>query len=45
MQAIRGKAGSMHLANPDKNLMGVSAVVGSTIPLALGVAFANKMKA
>ena len=40
----RGKAGSMHLAAPDKGLMCASAVVASSIPLAVGAAFANKQK-
>jgi TPP-dependent pyruvate/acetoin dehydrogenase alpha subunit len=39
-----GKAGSMHLAAPDKGFMCASAVVASTIPLAVGAAFANKQK-
>ena len=34
-----GKAGSMHLASPEHGLMATSAVVGTTIPLALGDAF------
>ncbi|MBI3298856.1 MAG: thiamine pyrophosphate-dependent dehydrogenase E1 component subunit alpha [Elusimicrobia bacterium] len=37
----KGKAGSMHLASPDHGLMATSAVVGTTIPLALGAAFAE----
>ncbi len=36
-----GKAGSMHLAFPEKGLMFTSAVVGTTIPVAVGAAFAN----
>lgn len=40
----KGKAGSMHLSNPEYGLMGASAIVGSIIPVAIGVAFANKMK-
>lgn len=39
-----GKAGSMHLASPEHGLMATSAVVGTTIPLALGDAFAAKYK-
>ncbi|MDP3792402.1 MAG: thiamine pyrophosphate-dependent dehydrogenase E1 component subunit alpha [bacterium] len=35
-----GKAGSMHLASPEHGLMATSAVVGTTIPWALGDAFA-----
>ena len=38
----RGKAGSMHLAAPEVGLMGASAVVASTIPHAVGAAFAAK---
>lgn len=37
-----GKAGSMHLASPEHGLMATSAVVGTTIPLALGDAFSAK---
>ena len=37
-----GKAGSMHLAEPSKGYMTASAVVGSMIPAAVGMAFANK---
>lgn len=37
-----GKAGSMHLASPENGLMATSAVVGTTIPLALGDAFEAK---
>ena len=38
-----GKAGSMHLANPDKGVMMTSAVVATSIPLALGAAFSSKI--
>lgn len=38
---LRGKGGSMHLLSPDDGLLGISAVVGSTIPLAVGAAFSN----
>jgi TPP-dependent pyruvate/acetoin dehydrogenase alpha subunit len=38
----KGKAGSMHLIAPEAGLVCTSAIVGSTIPVALGVAFANK---
>lgn len=37
----KGKAGSMHLARPDKGLIATSAVVGTTIPLAIGAALAH----
>jgi len=40
----RGRAGSMHLAAPDKGFMHASAVVASSIPVAVGAAFANKQK-
>ena len=39
--SAKGKAGSMHLTAPDQGLMVTSAVVGTTIPLALGAALAN----
>lgn len=39
----QGKGGSMHLAVPDKSGYVVSSgIVGSSIPLAVGIAFANK---
>ncbi len=40
----RGKAGSMHLAAPEVNFMGSSAVVASTIPHAVGAALAAKRR-
>lgn len=39
--AAKGKAGSMHLCAPQKGFMATSAVVGTTIPLAVGAALAN----
>lgn len=39
-----GKAGSMHLTAPEVGFMGSSAVVGSTIPHAVGYALAAKRK-
>ncbi|MDP3725368.1 MAG: thiamine pyrophosphate-dependent dehydrogenase E1 component subunit alpha [Nanoarchaeota archaeon] len=39
-----GKAGSMFLSRPSAGLVGVSAVVATTIPVAAGVAYANKVK-
>ncbi len=36
----KGKAGSMHLVDMKANVMGMSAVVGTTIPIAAGYAFA-----
>ena len=38
----RGKAGSMHLSAPACGHLGSSAIVGSTLPLAVGSAFADK---
>jgi TPP-dependent pyruvate/acetoin dehydrogenase alpha subunit len=37
-----GKGGSMHLIDPDAGMMGASAVVGTTIPNAVGYAYALK---
>jgi TPP-dependent pyruvate/acetoin dehydrogenase alpha subunit len=37
-----GKGGSMHLSAPDKGHLLSSGIVGSTIPVAVGTAFANK---
>lgn len=40
--ACGGKAGSMHLTAPEAGLAGTSAVVGTTIPVAVGAAFASQ---
>jgi len=40
----RGKAGSMHLSSPEHGFICVSAVIATTIPIGVGVAFANKIK-
>ena len=40
----RGKGGSMHLVAPEDGLMGCSAVVTSTIPVATGDALASQMQ-
>jgi TPP-dependent pyruvate/acetoin dehydrogenase alpha subunit len=40
-----GKAGSMHLVDFKRGIMGASAVVGTTVPVATGYAFAMKMDA
>ena len=42
--AGKGKAGSMHLAAPRQGLMATSAVVGTTIPLAVGAALAHQYR-
>jgi TPP-dependent pyruvate/acetoin dehydrogenase alpha subunit len=39
----RGKGGSMHLVAPEVGMMGTSAVVGTTIPQAVGYAYAQKL--
>ena len=39
-----GKAGSMHLIDMGHNVMGASAVVGTTVPIALGYAYAIKRR-
>ena len=40
----KGKAGSMHLTSPESGLICTSAIVGTTIPVAVGAAYANKMQ-
>jgi TPP-dependent pyruvate/acetoin dehydrogenase alpha subunit len=40
----RGKGGSMHLIDAAHGVMGASAVVASTIPQAVGYAFAQKLR-
>ncbi len=40
--SARGKVGSMHLSDSSKDMMFTSAVVGTTIPVAVGAALANK---
>lgn len=40
--AAGGKGGSMHLIEPDAHVIGASAVVGTTIPVAVGHALAIK---
>lgn len=40
----RGKGGSMHYFNPDKHFWGGHGIVGAHLPLAAGIAFANKYK-
>ena len=41
---FKGKGGSMHLFAPDKGFMASSAIVASTIPLAVGCAYSNKIQ-
>ena len=40
----KGKGGSMHFVDTDKNCMGTSAIVGGGIPLGAGAALAIKLK-
>jgi TPP-dependent pyruvate/acetoin dehydrogenase alpha subunit len=40
----RGKGGSMHIASPEIGLPGSSAIVGGTIPIAVGAALAFSMQ-
>lgn len=40
----KGKGGSMHLIDTAKGVMGTSAIVGTTIPLSVGYAYALKYK-
>jgi TPP-dependent pyruvate/acetoin dehydrogenase alpha subunit len=42
--ASRGKAGSMHLIDMSVHMMGTSAIVATTIPQAVGYAFALKVR-
>lgn len=40
----KGKGGSMHPVDPEKGILGTTAIVGGGIPLAVGTALASKMK-
>ncbi|MCG3204432.1 MAG: Acetoin:2,6-dichlorophenolindophenol oxidoreductase subunit alpha [Elusimicrobia bacterium] len=40
----RGKGGSMHLVDVGAHMMGTSAVVGTTIPVAVGYAYAQRQQ-
>ncbi len=40
----RGRGGSMHVVAPEKGLMGCSAIVASTIPVAVGAALAARLQ-
>jgi TPP-dependent pyruvate/acetoin dehydrogenase alpha subunit len=40
----KGKAGSMHLGDPAAGVMGTSAIVATTLPQAVGYAFAEKLR-
>lgn len=40
----KGKGGSMHLVDTDQGMMGASAIVGGTIPIAVGAALAAQFE-
>ncbi len=40
-----GKGGSMHIIDKDVNFLGAASIVSGTIPVSVGVAFANKLQA
>lgn len=40
----KGKSGSMHIMAPNDDFSGTSAIVASTIPVAVGAAYSNKIK-
>lgn len=40
----KGKGGSMHLVQPELGLMGASAIVGGSLPIAVGSALAARMQ-
>jgi len=40
----RGRGGSMHVVAPEIGILGTSAIVGGTVPLAVGCAMAMKLK-
>jgi TPP-dependent pyruvate/acetoin dehydrogenase alpha subunit len=40
----KGRGGSMHIAAPELNILGATAIVGAGIPIATGVALGCKMK-
>ena len=41
---LKGRGGSMHMCAPDRGFMGSSGIVATTIPVAVGAAFANKSR-
>lgn len=44
MGCSSGKGGSMHLVDEDAGFMGSTAIVGGTIPVGVGMAYASKLK-
>jgi TPP-dependent pyruvate/acetoin dehydrogenase alpha subunit len=41
----RGKGGSMHVADPGRGVLGANAIVGASIPLAVGAGISSKLLA
>ena len=39
----RGKGGSMHVADPERGVLGANAIVGASIPLAVGAGLSSKL--
>jgi TPP-dependent pyruvate/acetoin dehydrogenase alpha subunit len=39
----RGKGGSMHVADPARGVLGANAIVGASLPLAVGAALSSKL--
>ncbi len=40
----RGRGGSMHLVDPEKNILGTTPIVGGSLPVAVGSAFASYLR-
>jgi TPP-dependent pyruvate/acetoin dehydrogenase alpha subunit len=40
----RGKGGSMHVADPARGILGANAIVGASMPLAVGAALSSKLR-
>jgi pyruvate dehydrogenase E1 component alpha subunit len=40
-----GKGGSMHVADPAKGILGANAIVGASVPLAVGAGLSSKLLA
>jgi TPP-dependent pyruvate/acetoin dehydrogenase alpha subunit len=40
----RGKGGSMHVADPARGILGANAIVGASMPLAVGAALSSKLQ-
>jgi TPP-dependent pyruvate/acetoin dehydrogenase alpha subunit len=40
----RGKGGSMHVADPARGILGANAIVGASVPLAVGAGLSSKLR-